>query len=423
MRDLDEAYERKRSALARAEERLRALLLQVVDRIEDRMLVRAEFDDVRMKDLSSLTRKAKRFGWSAEEALIECGDLVGGRVVCNNVEDVYRFEELLKECLPQESGLVERHDYIEEPNKQGYRALHLNFCLNVSESFDYEFIPCEVQIRSRLQDAWAKLSHPDIYKQENLPRDLRDRAKDLSKLLETADSIASDIRSRVARITVPPKRRPDFERVTDGGFAYIFKDVFGRAPPEYVLTQAKNLCAELGVSSLRSLPDTLKRQQFRDELGEAYRAILGLGIDNETIFIAALHAVAGGDSRALRYVRRRAKEEFREIDRIARREMLSDLPGSVEDMLEALESERGEAAIESWAKALDATRDCAICSATIVDAYAFAEAAVRHYRVPRRKADDAFQRIEQAIYRSGVDTGGWSDSSLCTYHENRADKD
>jgi uncharacterized protein YgiM (DUF1202 family) len=40
--------------------------------------VRAEFDDVRPKSLSSLKRKAQKSGWSAEDALTQCPDLVGG---------------------------------------------------------------------------------------------------------------------------------------------------------------------------------------------------------------------------------------------------------------------------------------------------------------------------------------------------------
>jgi len=233
MSKLDEAYRRKRPALERAARELEKLLLAVVGQIENRKLVRAEFDDVRPKSLSSLERKAKRFKWSPEEALSQCDDLVGGRVVCNNVEDVYRFEELLRDTLPVDSGLTERQDYIANPTRQGYRALHLHISLNVSERLGYELIPCEIQIRSRLQDAWAEISHADIYKHDNLPADLRARAKDLSRLLATADEIASEIRSRVAQVTEPPKERPRLDRVTADGIAYIFKDVFGRAPPDY----------------------------------------------------------------------------------------------------------------------------------------------------------------------------------------------
>src|SRR5215471_13598895 len=246
MSEFDEIYKRKRPALARAQARLRSLLEAVVGRIEDRKLVRAELDDVRSKSLSELKSKARKFGWSAEDAFIRCSDLVGGRVVCDNVEDVYRFEELLKECLPADSGQIERQDYIDKPKKHGYRALHLNFRLNVSRTPDLEPIPCEIQLRSRLQDAWAQLSHGDIYKQKHLPPDLLDRVKDLSDLLAQADSTASSIRGRVQRITTVPDAQPTLDHISVNGLAYAFKDGSDKAP------ETPNLYNALSINSLNA---------------------------------------------------------------------------------------------------------------------------------------------------------------------------
>jgi putative GTP pyrophosphokinase len=265
MSEFDEIYKRKRPALACAETQLRSLLEAVVGRIEDRTLVRAEFDDVRSKSLPELQSKAKKFGWSAEDAFIRCSDLVGGRVVCDNVEDVYRFEELLKECLPADSGQIERQDYIDKPKKHGYRALHLNFRLNVSRAPDPELIPCEIQLRSRLQDAWAQLSHGDIYKQQHLPPDLLDRVKDLSDLLAQADSTASSIRGRVQGIVTLPHTQPKFNHISADGLAYVFKDGFDTAPADCGATGA------LALRDERSI-DALNARECRVERSSAGRA-------------------------------------------------------------------------------------------------------------------------------------------------------
>ena len=252
MSEFDEIYKRKRPALARAETQLRSLLEAVVGRIEDRQLVRAELDDVRSKSLSELESKARKFGWSAEDAFIRCSDLVGGRIVCDNIEDVYRFEELLKECLPADSSQIERQDYIDKPKKHGYRALHLNFRLNVSRTPDLELIPCEIQLRSRLQDAWAQLSHGDIYKQKHLPPDLLDRVKDLSDLLAQADSTASSIRGRVQGIITPSDAQPKLDHISADGLAHIFKDGFDKAPADYGVTETPDLYNALSINSLNA---------------------------------------------------------------------------------------------------------------------------------------------------------------------------
>ena len=366
-------------SLKRAKTRLRSLLREIVASIDDRTLVRAEFERVRVKSLSSLERKRRDFKWNPDDALTNCTDLVGGRVVCNNVEDVYRFEELLRESLSLDSGQIETQDYIKKPTKQGYRALHLNFRLNGGRGLNYELIPCEVQIRSRLQDAWAKLSHPDIYKPENLPTDLCERAADLAEQLAAADRIASGIRARVRQIIDPPKKRPKLDHVSVGGMAFIFKDVFGRGPPDYAVTMAVNLCDDLGIGSLKTLPSILKRQEFRDRLREVYSSIMPVPIAPETVLLGALHALANGERHGVRYVRSQAEEQLREIDSIARQEMLSELPATAANLVEELEDPWHEADIISMAEALGATNKCTVCFTMVVDAYGFAEAAVQHY--------------------------------------------
>jgi hypothetical protein len=121
-------------------------------------------------------------------------------------------------------------------------------------------------------------------------------------------------------------------------------------------------------------------------------------------------------------VRRDARREWREIDQIARREMLADLPATIDKLMEELESPGSGAGIEAWAEALGATHDCAICGTSIVDPSAFVEAVLSHYDAADEDGDIQ-QRIETAILRSSAETGGWGDRSLCAYHNEQAAKD
>lgn len=426
MTELRCIYEQKKPVLDRAKDRLMSLLTKVVSTIEDKKLVRAHVLRVRVKELSSLQRKVQENEWKPDEALSRCGDLIGGRVVCNNIEDVYRFAELLKERLPSHWGNFEVQDYIKNPNMGGYRALHINFRLDVGEKpFLPNLVSYEVQIRSRLQDAWAELSHDDIYKQPDLPEDLRTRAKDLAEVLAAADKIASDIRLRVGQETVPPEHRPDLARVSQEGLAFIFKEVFGRAPPDYVVRQALDLCRELAIVSLEQLPGVLGRGEFRNNVTEAYRSIMKVPIGIEDLFLTSLYALARGDSRAIAQVRRNAGREWREIEQYAKQEMLASLPPTIEELIERLEDPRAnvEDNIERWADALGATSECGICSTTIIQPFSFAEAAVQHYQLSESEVDDAHDRIESALRACGVETGGWGDGSLCAYHNEQAAKD
>ena len=424
MTAIREVYEDRAPALDRAAARLQSILESVVATIEDKTLVRAEVRRVRIKDLSSVQRKAESSGWKGDQALSCCSDLIGGRVVCNNVEDAQRFAELLKEKLPAIWGEVDVQDYMSEPNDGGYRALHVNFRLDVGKHvFRPDLVPCEVQIRSRLQEAWAELSHDDIYKQPSLPEDLRARAKDLAEVLAAADRIASDIRSRVMRETESQTCPPEMGRVSAAGLAFGFREVFGRSPPDYAVRQALNLCDRLQIVSLEGSPDVLDRTEFRDRIAETYRAIIGIGIGIEEVFLAALYAFAVGDDKAIGWVRKKARRERDEFEQFTKREALSSLPDSVEELIKALEDPGARADIDGWADALGATSDCAICSTNVIQPFSFAESAVQHYAIPGEHDADVHERIEAALRSSGAETGGWGDGSLCAHHNEQATKD
>jgi ppGpp synthetase/RelA/SpoT-type nucleotidyltranferase len=422
MAELPDIYEKRGPTLQQARQRLHSILAEVVAAIEDKTLVRAEVRSIRVTGLASIQRKASAKGWTAEEALTACSDIIGGRVVCNNVEDVYRFAELLKERLPGFQNKFAIQDHIKAPNPGGYRALHVNFHIDASEHPGSARVPCEVQIRSRLQDAWAELSHDDIYKQPNLPEDLRARAKDLAEVLAAADKIASDIRSRVMKETTPPEHRPNLTHVSPEGLAFLFQETFGRSPPAYIIRRALNVCDEYAIKSLEGLPGVLGRESFRQRVAEAYESIMPAPIGAENLFLVALHALARGDSWALAKVRRDARREWREIDQFARREMLASLPATIDELMEEIESPGG-GGVESWAEALDATNKCGICGETIVRPFAFAEAVLRHYDVSDDEADDIHERIEIAVRNSSTETGGWGDGSLCAYHNEQMAKD
>ena len=417
MAKIREIYSDRTPVFRRAENRLRSILESVVAKIEDKTLVRAEVRGVRIKPLLSLQRKAESSGWEVNQALSLCGDLIGGRVVCNNVEDVHRFAELLKDQHLITWGEFDVQDYTSKPNEGGYRALHVNFRLDVGEHpLQPELIPCEVQIRSRLQDAWAELAHDDIYKQPDLPEDLRARAKDLAEVLAAADRIASDIRSRVMRENAPQEHRPDMTQVSDAGLAFSFSEVFGRSPPDYAVRLALDLCDRLQIDSLEELPELLARTEFRDRLAETYRSIIGVGIGLEEIFLAALYALAEGDNKAISWVRKKARRERDELEQFAKSEALSSLPDTVVELVEAIEDPYSEIDIEGWAEALGATNDCAICGTTVIQPFSFAESAVLLYEITEEDDANVHERIEAALRISGTETGGWGDGSLCAYH-------
>ena len=418
--ELCKQYTNRKPALRRVRDRLRSILKEVVRTIEDKDLVRARVHRIRIKSLSSLQRKAERQDWGVDEALRDCNDLIGGRVVCNNVEDVYRFAELLKERF---STWAFPYKKITSSNlkKTDIGRLHVNFMMgNIGGRGFPSPVPCEVQIRSRLQDAWARLAHDDIYKRTDLPEDLRARATDLSGVLAAADTIASNIRSRVMRETTPSTHHPDLGCISEESLEYSFRHTFGRSLRYYVVRQALDLCERYQITTLEELPKLLRAEPaFRSRVEDTYRSILGGNIVAEDFFLVALYATAKGEAAAIQLVERNARQE---LEQLVIREENREMPNTVNDLIAILEDPYDEPNIEGLAQTLGAIHRCPTCSAEIVKPFSFAEAAVQHYDVPEPDDARALERIQSAIRSSGTEIGGFDEGELCGYHAEQAAK-
>lgn len=133
----------------------------------------------RVKTEKSFLKKLELDGWPTFYLPTEVVfDLIGARVVCWFVDDVYG---LLKFILGSNHFRVADSadhpikDYIEQPQKAGYRAIHV-FAdvpydsvtrVNGEVTISVSEILCEIQIRSKLQDAWADITHEFFYKSKS----------------------------------------------------------------------------------------------------------------------------------------------------------------------------------------------------------------------------------------------------------------
>ena len=168
-------------------------------------------------------------------------------------------------------------------------------------------------------------------------------------------------------------------------------------------------------------------QNFVTESMKVYKSILGIDVGPEDVFLDSLYSVAEGYDKVISWAKLNARHEWHEIEEVAKRDMLSSLPDSIEDLIAILEdSSRRPDCKEDvivWAKALGAASACTTCEDIIVQPSSFAEAVVDHYGISEEAADDVHERIEHAVRSSGVETGSWNIQSLCAYHDGKWAKD
>src|SRR5690242_1356788 len=106
-------------------------------------LARARSVHGRIKELTSLERKARKHGWTIPQALEQAPDLVGLRVVCFNLRDARKAADAIEVALKADSIPVSRQDYSEEPKESGYRAIHLNIQFTVTLGTLTRSVGCE----------------------------------------------------------------------------------------------------------------------------------------------------------------------------------------------------------------------------------------------------------------------------------------
>lgn len=135
----------------------------------------------RTKKLNSLLTKLERKGWPPFSHPAEViHDLVGARITCWFLNDCHGILTAINRSEHFEVVEKSVEDYINHPKLSGYRGLHL--LTNVSydkvqrnEAGEITLavgkMICEIQIRTRLQDAWGDMTHDLYYRAKNLQLD------------------------------------------------------------------------------------------------------------------------------------------------------------------------------------------------------------------------------------------------------------
>ena len=134
----------------------------------------------RVKSAESIAAKLAKRGLplTIETAQENLNDIAGVRVICNYIDDVYRVAEMFERQKDVE--IVKRQDYIQTPNYNGYRSLHLDIRVPVYLSDRTEYVRAEIQIRTIAMDFWASLEHDIRYKADKskLPKGINEEMYD-----------------------------------------------------------------------------------------------------------------------------------------------------------------------------------------------------------------------------------------------------
>lgn len=118
----------------------------------------------RMKSLESALKKLEEKGYevSVDNLVRKVYDMIGIRIVCSFLSDVYDIVDLIR---GSKQFIIKReNNYIDYPKESGYRSYHLIVLVPIHLGERTEYIEAEIQIRTVAMDFWASLDHKLRYK-------------------------------------------------------------------------------------------------------------------------------------------------------------------------------------------------------------------------------------------------------------------
>lgn len=123
----------------------------------------------RLKSESSILKKLENKGYEITVENVEkhIHDIVGFRIVCSFLSDVYDIVNIIKSS--KTFKIKNESDYIANPKDTGYISYHLNILVPIHLEQNLEYVEAEIQIRTVAMDFWASLDHKLQYK---LPKEI-----------------------------------------------------------------------------------------------------------------------------------------------------------------------------------------------------------------------------------------------------------
>ena len=180
--------------------------------LKDKDISRLDVDGHRIKDPArTLAKLAAKVAaepditvTSAADVEDQIRDIVGVKVLCKSPRDQKLMFAAL--CDPEQLGsfeLIEMKNYVDPPKPSGYRACHVTLRIPSDHGAP---VFAEIQVKTRLQDAWGELTHEDMYKPGAAmkPSELHGEfARAMANMLATVDEMADTLAVELSALTNP----------------------------------------------------------------------------------------------------------------------------------------------------------------------------------------------------------------------------
>lgn len=159
-----------------------------------------EHTKARIKKFDSIIKKLDRKGYelSVDNIQRHVHDVVGIRIVCSFLSDVYDIINIIKSS--KQFIIKDEVDYIKSPKESGYTSYHINLLVPIHLEGKTEYIEAEIQIRTIAMDCWASLDHKLRYKLVNTTDELEKEMHDCADKMVEIDKMMQHLCEEVKNL-------------------------------------------------------------------------------------------------------------------------------------------------------------------------------------------------------------------------------
>lgn len=158
-----------------------------------------EYLESRIKSAASIEEKLhklskqehKNYTFNAKDIENNLNDIVGVRIVCPFLSDVYQVLATIKKSF--HITILEERDYIKKPKESGYSSYHLKVLvpITIPNTKKIKQVKAEIQIRTITMDMIASLEHKFYYKKNiSLSPQLKNK---LSQIIQYCNRVERDL--------------------------------------------------------------------------------------------------------------------------------------------------------------------------------------------------------------------------------------
>jgi ppGpp synthetase/RelA/SpoT-type nucleotidyltranferase len=202
LQELGAIYDELAGEFDRASERFRTAVRELVEDTFPHDPPIVEYQS-RQKELASIAKKAAARGLDPDMVTAEMTDLIGARLICLHLDQIPELKAVLR-VLEQRSVINIKNiaEWIDDAQPGGYRGVHVDGTINISKQrkggVETKEVPCEIQIRTLTQHAWAVRAHGLIHKPDIEPSDSIKKLFEIESLRLHGHQNTMDVLRRMA---------------------------------------------------------------------------------------------------------------------------------------------------------------------------------------------------------------------------------